>query len=411
VEKTVIHKAFRYRIYPTSDHQIALAVEFGHARFVYNYFLALRQAHYQQTGEGLSYKACSKRLKALKRDGEHDWLRDADSQVLQQKLMDLQRAYDNFFAGRTKYPVFKKKRYRQAVRFPQRFELNADAKTIFLPKVGSVPVVLHRPYEGAIKSVTVTKTSGGAYCVSLLCAVEIDERQPNGQPHAAIDLGLMHFATLSTGEKVEHPKWIRQSEKKLQRLQRKQARQVPGSNRWEETRLKLARQHEKVANQRADFQHKLSYHLVHNFGSIHVENLNIARMVRNHSLAKAISDSGWGRFGEMLVYKGEWYGCTVEKVDRFFPSSKTCHKCQHIKQDLKLSDRFWTCPKCHSEHDRDINAALNLKNYQPKRKLGRGLVRSHAGGDCVRPDTHSGDAARERAAVVEPGSPTPFRVG
>jgi putative transposase len=391
-EHLKIHRAFRYRIYPTVEQCAALAIQFGHSRFVYNHFLSVRKENYQQTKKALSYNDTAKMLTALKRDGEHDWLREANAQVLQQKLMDLQQAYVNFFEGRTKYPTLKKKRNHQSIRYPQDFELRTEKRVIYLSKVGDVQIVLHRPIQGKPKSITVSKTSSGNYFVSILCEVPVPAPTPRDLAAVGIDLGLLHFVTLSTGEKIKSPKPLRQSEAKIKRLQRELARRKLGSNSREKTRLKLAKQHEKLANQRRDFLHKISFRLVQNFSVIRMEKLNVVGMMHNHVLAKSISDASWGLFNEILAYKSQWYGTRVEHVNRFFPSSKMCHVCQSINDNLKLSDRLWVCSKCHTEHDRDLNAALNIKNYDGS-KLGQGLVRSHAEGDCVRPTAKSRRAA------------------
>jgi putative transposase len=386
-------KAFRYRLYPNQQQAAALTVQFGHARFVYNWALATRKEHYQQQGHGLSYYELKRQLTALKHEPEHAWLQEADSQVLQAKVEDLDRAYRNFFAHRARYPRFKSRKGAQSIRYPQRFQFNGNR--VYLPKVGWVKVVLHRLLEGTAKSLTVSKTKSGEYYVSVQCEVEPDVPVNTG-PVVGVDLGLHHFAVLSTGEKIEHPQCLRQSERRLQRLQRRLSRKQKGSRNREKARLQLARQHEHVARQRQDFLHKLSHRLVSTHSVIKLEDLNVAGMVQNHTLAKSISDSGWGAFGRMCEYKAPWYGAVVERVDRFYPSSKTCHVCGLVNDDLQLSHRIWTCAHCGTVHDRDHNAALVLKRAPTVGATGRytpGEIASAAGGSSP------------GAAVVEPGSP------
>lgn len=356
----IVKKAFKYRLKPNTEQQNALTIQFGHARFVYNWALDLRQNHYKGTGEGLTGFTLNKELTTLKEDPDYAWLKEADSQVLQQKTKDLDRAYTNFFEGRADYPTFKKKFGKQSIRYPQRFKL--DGQCIYLPKVGWVKAIVHRPIEGEMKNATVTKTKSGRYFVSIQCETEIDEPIYEG-PHVGVDMGLSHFAVLSTGEKIDNPRHLRRSEAKLAKAQRILSRKIKGSNNWNKQRVKIARLYERIANQRADFQHKLSRILVDTYGLIRFENLNITGMVRNHNLAKSITDAAWGQFVRMVEYKGAWYGAYVEKVDRWFASSKTCSDCGAKNTVLKLSDREWACSECGVLHDRDVNAAINILNY------------------------------------------------
>lgn len=371
-----IKKAFKYRLKPNKAQQAALATQFGHARFVYNWGLGRRKEYYRETGKGLTYNGLAGQLKPLKNDPETAWLKEADSQTLQQKLKDLDRAYVNFFEGRAKYPKFKSKKARQSIRYPQRFKV--EGNKVYLPKVGWVRVILHRPIEGEMKNATVSKTKSGKYFVSIQCEVEIDEPAYEGG-HVGIDLGLKDFATLSTGEKIGSPKHLRQAEKKLARAQRRLSRKVKGSANWDKQRIKVARLYEKIVNQRKDFHHKLSKRLVTENRIITLENLNVSGMLRNHSLAKSISDAGWSQFANFSEYKGRWYGCHTEKIDRFFASSKTCNACGAVNQELTLSDRTWVCQSCGVIHDRDENAAINIRNQSTV-----GATETNACGDCVR---------------------------
>ena len=348
----------------------------GHARFVYNYALNARKEHYRKTGKGLSYSATAKMLPGMKK--ELNWLREADSQVLQQKLRDLDRAYVNFFQKRARYPRFKAKHSRQSIRYPQRFRFIGNR--IRLPKVGDVKIILHRRMEGVAKNVTVSKNKSGRYFASVQCEVVIPESD-NGLPPVGVDLGIKHFATLSTGKKIGHPSYLRKSERKLVRLQRRLSRKKKGSANRGKMRLRVARLHEYVANQRKDFLDRQSYRLTTQFGAIGPESLNVRGMVRNHCLAKSVSDSGWGMFVRQCEYKAIANGSSVHHAGRFFPSGKMCNVCGVVNPDLKLRDRSWTCGNCGTEHDRDINAAVN-----PEKLCTVGATGFKACGESVSPD-------------------------
>ena len=283
----------------------------------------------------------------------------------------------NFFEHRAKYPRFKKKHQQQSIRYPQRFKFNGNR--IYLPKVGWVKIVLHRPLAGTPKNVTVLKTKSGEYYASVQCAMHVEQPIQSNLPAVGIDLGLKHFAVLSTGEKIAHPRYLRQAEKRLARLQRRLSRKQKGSANRRKARIRFARQSETVVRQRQDFLQKLSYRMVTEHGLVKLETLNVKGMVRNHSLAKSISDSGWGMFGRMCEYKAPWHGSVVVRIDRFFPSSKTCHVCGVVYDGLTLADRVWTCEACGTEHDRDGNAAINLLSAPTA-----GATASNACGDRVR---------------------------
>ena len=372
----IIRKAFRYRLYPTAEQEQALAVQFGQARFIWNWALALRKAAYKETGKGIGYYELKRRVTALKYQAGTEWLREAACQVLQAKIQDLERAYKNFFEKRARLPSFKSKRDGQSIRYPNRFKL--DENSTYLPKVGWVNTKFHRPLEGRPKNITVSKTKTGKYFVSIQCEVETAE-QPAKSSEIGIDLGVKSFLATSEGWKRDNPRHLQQAEKKLKRLHRQLSRRVKGSAGRERARILLARQYEKVANQRSDFLQKLSTKLVGRYGLIGMEDLNVRGMVKNRRLAKAIAATGWGTFRRMLEYKGDWYGSYVHKVDRFFPSSKTCSNCEYVLDELPLSVREWQCPICGTIHDRDINSAINILN-----ETRAGVARSHAGGESIR---------------------------
>lgn len=377
-----IRKAFRYRLYPNSSQQQALSVQFGHARFVFNWGLSTRKAFYKEHGKGLGFFPLKRMLPVLK--AEHPGLKDADSQALQAKIEDLDRAFRNFFEGRAKYPKLKKRKDGQSIRYPQRFRFDKDR--IYLPKVGWVKVVLHRPLEGVPKNVTVSKTKSGKFFVSIQCEVRINP-PVNTKPAVGVDLGLKDFAVLSTGEHIGHPKNLIKSGRRLARLQRCLSRKRKGSRNREKARYAVARLHEKIASQRADFLHKLSHRLAEEHGLIKMESLNITGMLKNHRLARSISDSGWNMFVRFCTYKAEWNGGQAGRVGRFLPSSKTCSSCGLVMADMGLSVRKWTCPQCGTLHDRDENAAKVILNSPTAGAAGsqaRGARVSRYGRHAVR---------------------------
>jgi len=371
----IIQKGFKYRIYPNQFQQGILAVQFGHSRFVYNHFLQVKQNLYKSTKESLSYYDTTALLVELKK--EFEWLKQAGSQVLQQSLKNLNSGYTNFFKKIAGFPKFKSKYNKQSIRYPQGYKIENN-KT-YLPKVGWVKTKFHRLLEGTIKSVTVSKTKSGNYYASFLCELEILP-SPNGFLPVGIDVGIKDFATLSTGEKISNPKYFKTSENKLAKLQRNLSKKKKGSINRNKARLNVAKIHEHISNQRKDFLHKLSHRLTKEYGLICLEDLNVKGMVKNRKLSKAISDVGWSMFKTFLKYKSVWYGSNIKEVDRFFPSSKTCSNCGNINKNLVLSDRSWTCSKCKTILDRDINASINILN-----ECTAGTAGSQACGESVSP--------------------------
>ena len=370
-QSTMLHKAYKYRIYPTVAQAKALDFHFGAIRYVYNHYRAAREGYYHDTGETLSEMDCNLDLTNHKREAGDEWLQDAYIQSLQQAVRDLDRAYRNFFAGRARYPRFKNKRGRQAMRylFAGGKKMRIANGRIRIPKVGNVKIKQHRRIEGTPKNMTVSKTKSGKYFVSIQCEMKVLPPPAIG-PEVAIDLGLKTFVTLSDGRTIAPPQYLRRAERRLKRLQRRLSRKRQGSENRRKARIQVARQHETVANRRADFLHKLSRQLVNTHGHIGIEDLHIKGMVRNHSLAKSIVDAGWGEFVRQLEYKGEWYGCRIVKVDRWFPSSRTCGNCGAVNADLQLKDRRWVCAECGAIHDRDVNAARNILRQRTARTAG-----------------------------------------
>ena len=369
-QSTTRYRAYKYRIYPTAAQAKALDFHFGAVRYVYNRYRAAREGYYQDTGETLSATDCCLDLTDHKREAGNEWLQQAYNQSLQQAIRDLDRAYRNFFAGRARYPRFKSKRSHQSIRYLfTDFQLRIANGRIRIPKVGYVKITQHRRIEGTPKNMTVLKTKSGKFFVSIQCEVDMTPPPAIG-PEVGIDLGLKAFATLSDGRTIDPPKHLRKAERRLKRLQRRLSRKRKGSANRRKAKVLLAGQHEKVANRRVDFLHKLSRQLVDTHGHIGVENLHVKGMVRNHSLAKSIVDAGWGEFVRQLEYKGQWYGCRITKVDRWFASSRICSDCGAVNPDLRLKDRCWKCIECGVTHDRDVNAARNILRQSTARTAG-----------------------------------------
>ena len=363
METTTIRKAYRYRLEPAASQREQLDRFAGARRFVWNWALAAWKAHYDAHGKSIPAKDLSAMLTALKNQPETQWLREMESQSLQQTLADLQRAFSNFFARRARYPRFKsKKRDHARFRIPQRVTLVGGRLSI--PKIGFVPLRLSRTVDGTIKSATFSRDACGHWfvCLSVRCEVPVAALAlPSKGAVVGIDLGLKDAVVLSTGERVEAPRLYRKARKCLKRAQRSLCRKVKGSKNRLKARARVATLHQKVRNQRQDFLHKLSTHIVRTSGAVCIEDLNIKGLART-KLAKSMLDAGMGELRRQLEYKGLWYGVSVVAIERWYPSSKRCNACGHIKVDLRLSERTWTCTSCGCIVDRDLNAALNIRD-------------------------------------------------
>ena len=393
-------KAYRYRIYPTDEQKVLLAKTFGCCRWFYNFALNLTNETYKATGKGLSRNEIINKLPELKK--EKEWLTEVPSQALQQVALDLSSAFLNFFEKRAKFPKFKKKGNKQSVRFPQGIKL--DGEYLTLPKLKKVYCKVSRLPEGKLKSVTMSMTPSGKYFASCLYDDGIDLPKQNSEGKAVgIDLGIKDFAITSDGSKYGNPNHYRKYEQKLAKKQKQLAKKQKGSNNRNKARKAVAKVHEKITRCREDFLHKLSRKLVDENQVIVVENLAVKNMVKNHKLAKSISDCGWGQFCTMLKYKAEWEGKYYIEVDRFFPSSKTCNHCLHQMDKLSLDIRSWQCPKCGTIHDRDVNAAKNIRD-EGLRILAVGHIAT-ASGERVRPS--KGTAFVRHRSVKEESPVTP----
>ena len=376
-------KATKVRLYPTSEQQKALAFQFGAMRWAYNFALDWRRSAYKDRGERINKRQTLDRLVSLKAADETRWLKDADSQALQQAVMHLDDAFQRFFRKHGRYPRFKNKHGKQSMSYPQRVKV-IDGNRLYLPKVGSVKAVLHRELTGKIKTVTISRTQTGKFYASVLCddgvvapdaLMSVDADLISG-----IDLGLTHLAIESTGRKHKNPRFLRRAAQNLRRKQKSLSRKKRGSANRNKARALVAKAHEKTSNARSDFQHKLSRRLIDENQAVCVETLKVKNMLKNRKLSKHIADASWGELLRKLEYKAAWAGKHLVKIDQWFASSKTCSACGHKSDKMPLDIRKWACPGCHTEHDRDINAAINIRQQGILKLKAEGLSVSACGG-------------------------------
>lgn len=356
-------KAYKFRLYPTLEQRIFFEKTFGCSRFIWNQMLADRIAHYEETGESLRNTPAQ-----YKKD--FPWLKEVDSLALANVCLNLNAAYKSFFRSKFGFPKFKSKKTAQSYKTNnQKGTISLLDGKVKLPKVGWVKLKLHRQPKGLIKSATVSKTTTGKYFISILCEEEIVPL-PKTDSNLGIDLGLENFAILSTGDKIENPRFLVSLSKKLAKeqkilsrrglLAKKKGVKLSESSNYQKQKLKVARLHEKIANQRKDFLHKLSTNLIKNHDVICIEDLASRNLMKNHNLARAIGDASWSEFVRQLRYKADWYGKKIVTISRWFPSSQLCSTCGVNSGKKPLSVREWTCESCGTHHDRDINASLNI---------------------------------------------------
>ena len=362
-----ILKAYKVRLYPNEEQQIFFAKSFGCTRFIWNKMLSDKIDYYKATKTTLNNTPAQYKK-------EFEWLKEVDSLALANVQQNLRSAYSAFFKQGIGFPKFKKKGLRDSYTTNnQKGTVAITHNTVKLPKIGHITAKFPSKINGLIKSATISRNPSGKYFVSLLVETIVDEL-PKTHSNIGIDLGLTDFIVLSDGSKVANPKFLSKLQAKLAREQKildkrrevakADQRKLSESRNYQKQKTKVAKVYEKITNKRTDFLHKLSINLIKNHDVIAIEDLNVKGMVKNRKLAKAISDSSWSAFTTMLAYKAEWYGKTLVKIDRWYPSSKTCSGCGHLltKAELPLSVRAWDCPSCLQQNDRDINASINILN-------------------------------------------------
>ena len=363
-------RAYKYKIKPTMKQQHQLLRAFGCARFIYNWGLDKKTKAWTNEHKSISYFELAKELTQLKQTEEHKWLKNVPNECLQQSLRNLDNAYTQFFKAKKGFPKFKSKKHaKDTAKYLAAVHFDFDNWKVKIPKCGWVKLCENKSFDletSKIGTLTVSRDKCGDYW----CTIVVEDNTPqksktkiSEETSVGIDLGIKDYAILSDGTKYSNPKYYENDRLKLKVLQQKFAKTQKGSNRHQVMRLKVARQYRKITNSRIDFLHKLSTDLIRKYDTICLENLNVEGMMKNHNLAMAIQSSSWGEFVRQLKYKAEWEGKNIVFIGRFEPSSKTCSKCGHVKRDLKLSDRKWVCPICGEHHDRDVNAAVNIKRF------------------------------------------------
>jgi len=368
-------KAFHYRLMPTQSQEVLLNKHFGCVRFVYNWALETKNKAYVTEKKSLTSFDLITRLPDLKK--ENEWLGEVNSQALQMSIRNLDNAFTNFFrrvkekAKEVGFPKFKTRKNRQSFQCPQKVKVDFENNRISLPKIPNIKAVLSRQFVGKVKTVTISKTKANRYFASILIdnGIELPKKAPITEATTVgIDLGLTHFVILSTGKKITNQRFNQRAKDKIANLQRKMAKQKlmnkgEHTRNREKTRVKLARAYEGIENQRTDFLHKLSSKIVRENQTICIEDLAVKNMQKNHCLAGSIASVAWGKFVTFLEYKCDWYGKNFIRIGRFEPSTKICSKCGCHNAWLTLKDREWICPECGAKHDRDINAAVNIKTF------------------------------------------------
>jgi putative transposase len=396
-------KAVKVRIYPTEAQRVHLARAFGCARWVWNQSLSVMTATYQETGKGVTAMSMKKAIPLWKK--EFEWLTECYSQCLQQSVLNLGVAFGNFFDGRAGYPAFKTRHGKQSIQFPQNVKVLSNCQIKFPGSLGVVDAKVHRDIEGKVKTVTVSRNPDGRYFASMLVddGVKCPEPSTDGDV-IGIDLGLTDFAVTSNGSKYQHPRATKKHEKNLARKQKKLARKKDKtSNNRRKAKLAVAKVYSKIKRVREDFLHKLSRKIVDDNQVIVVENLAVRNMVKNHCLAKAIADAGWGVFCTMLKYKAEMVGKVYLEIGRFFASTHLCSNTLKPLPKMDLSVREFDCPHCGQKHDRDINAAINIKNEGLRvLTLGTSVIAPEG---YVRPKQYGRKSTTAEAVVCEGGSP------
>ena len=356
----IFYKAYRFRLLPTKEQKVLLAKHFGCSRFIYNHFLKEKQEHYLKHKKTLNFNNCSSALTLFKKQKEVEWLNEVNAQCLVATLKNLETAFGKFFKKISRFPKFKSKKNQNSFTCYQYVNLIDKTHIRLIKFFEGIKFINHREIKGKIKHATISLESSGKYYISILTEQSKPLPLPKTNKSIGLDLGIKDFIVTSEGQRFQNPKYTKKYEKKLRQKHKALSRKQKGSKRRNLARTKLARIHEKITNSRENLQHQISKSLVSKYDLIAVENLNVKGMMKNRCLSKSISDVGWGVFITKLKYKANWYGKEVQVIERFYPSSKTCNKCLHIKESLSLNERTWTCEKCNTFHDRDINAAKNI---------------------------------------------------
>lgn len=401
---SIEQKAYRFLLLPTSEQEQAFRHHAGARRRVWNWALARRKQFFQQTGKSLRVAALCAELTLLKQQPDTAWLRELNAQSLQQPIRDLDKAFAAFFARRSRYPRFRsRKRDRPSFRIPQ--SLRLEGEHLVVPCIGPVRLVLHRPLAGTLKSATFKQEATGKWYVSLVVQFELPDAPlapPEPERVVGVDLGLHDLAVVSDGRRVAAPRHLRRAERKLKRLQRQLSRCQRGSKNREKARLKVARQHQRVANQRKDHLHRLSVSLIREHDAVMIEDLQVKGMAKT-KLAKSVYDAGWATLCWQLAYKARWQRKHLVKVGRFFPSTRLCAACGCINSDLTLAEREWMC-SCGARHDRDRNAAQNIRDQGLKLLLAAGAAESrNASRELVSPVTDGHGSTTEEAPPLAAG--------
>lgn len=363
-------RAYKYKLKPTYKQKSQLQKAFGSYRFVYNWGLNEKIKAWTNEHKNLTYFDLAKKLSVLKKTNEYKWLNDVSAESLQQSLRNLDNAYTNFFKAKKGFPKFKsKKNHNESVKYVYVSKIDFNNWKIKIPKCKWVKICKNKKFDTNginLLSLTVTKDKCGEYW----CSILVEDNNPLKskakileETAIGIDLGIRDYAILSDGTKFSNPKYLEKHQKKLSSMSRKFSKTIKGSKRREIMRLKIAKQYRNITNMRKNFIHNITAYLIKNYDTICLENLNIEGMIKNHHLANSIHSASWGEFIKQLKYKAELNGKNIVFIGRFEPSSKTCNKCGYINKELKLNDRKWICPICGEHHDRDINAAINIKKF------------------------------------------------
>jgi len=381
----IMKRAYKYKIKPTYKQQHQLLQTFGCARFIYNWGLDKKTKAWANEHKTITYFELAKELTTLKNTEEYKWLKNVPAECLQQSLRNLDNAYTQFFKAKKGFPKFKsKKKSKDRSKYINAIRFDFENWKVRIPKCGWVKLCKNKLFDlssANIGTLTVSRDKCGEYW----CTIVVEDNKPqksktkiSEETSVGIDLGIKDYAILSDGTKYSNPKYLEHIQARLALLQRRFARTVKGSNRYEVMRLKIAKQYRKITNMRLDFLHKLTTDLVRRYDTICLENLNVDGMLKNHKLANSIQSASWGEFVRQVMYKSDWLGKNVIFIGRFEPSSKTCSNCGYVKSDMTLKDREWNCPVCGMHHDRDINAAINIKRFALNPQALVGIVEKDA---------------------------------